>query len=334
MQPIEIDQISSILEKSKLSILLLYFLFISVHSSIGQQIPDTIFEFAIYQAAYQNEGGPVIFIDEAHNNFHTKNGGFFAFSKLLQQDGYQVKGLDKTITNVDLLKGCKILVIANSLNAANVRSWALPTPSAFSNEEITAIKQWVENGGSLLLIADHMPFAGAAYDLGRAFGFEFINGFAFTGEQTWPPSVFSRGDKTLGESMVVKGIKDYEKSDSVATFTGSAFMAPTGAIPVFSFLEDHYALLPDTAWRFNAKTPRQSLKGFQQGALLNFGRGKVAVFGEAAMFTAQIANGNFKVGFNSESAPQNAQFTLNLIHWLDGVKEYHGVKVQNKKVQE
>jgi len=37
------------------------------------------------------------------------------------------------------------------------------------------------------------------------------------------------------------------------------------------------------------------------------------------MFTAQIANGTLKAGFNSELATQNAQFTLNLIHWLDGM---------------
>jgi hypothetical protein len=311
-----------------LFVLPLFFLFISVFKAVGQQVPDTAWEFAIYQAAYQKGEGPVIFIDEAHNNFHTKDGGFFAFSKLLQQDGYLVKALDKPITNADVLKGCKIMVIANSLNAFNSGNWILPTPSAFSKEEITTIRQWVENGGSLFLIADHMPFAGAASELGKAFGFEFLNGFAFTGEHTWPPSVFSREDNTLCESIVVNGIRDYEKIDSVTTFTGSAFSAPKGAIPVLSFLKDHYALLPDTAWRFNAKTPRQSLKGFQQGALLNFGKGKVAVFGEAAMFTAQIANSNFKVGINSESAPQNAQFAINLIHWLDGVKEYRGAKVK------
>lgn len=318
------------MKKSNLFILPLSFLFVSVLSSKGQQVPDTAYEFAVYQAAYQKGDGPAIFIDEAHNNFHTKDGGFFAFSKLLQQDGYQVKGLYKPITNIEVLNGCKILVIANSLNASNIHSWVLPNPSAFSKEEIANIKQWVENGGSLFLIADHMPFAGAASELGKAFGFEYINGFAFTGEQTWPPSVFSHKDKTLRESMVVNGFRGYEKIDSVATFTGSAFKAPEEAITVLRFLEDHYVLLPDTAWRFNAKTTRQSLEGFHQGALLNFGKGKVAVFGEAAMFTAQIVNGNFKVGISSESAPQNAQFTLNLIHWLDGVKEYRGVKVEGK----
>ena len=33
--------------------------------------------------------------------------------------------------------------------------------------------------------------------------------------------------------------------------------------------------------------------------------------------TAQVVNGNFKVGINSDAAPQNAQFVLNLVRWLD-----------------
>ena len=57
---------------------------------------------------------------------------------------------------------------------------------------------------------------------------------------------------------------------------------------------------------------------------MNFAKAKVAMFGEAAMFTAQIVNGNFPVGINSPAAPQNAQFVLNLVHWLDGVDNYSG----------
>ncbi len=87
---------------------------------------------------------------------------------------------------------------------------------------------------------------------------------------------------------------------------------------MLSFNATHWSLQPDTAWRFNTATPRKTLEGFHQGALLDFGKGKVAVFGEAAMFTAQIVNGGMPVGFNSPDAPQNAQFILNVIHWLDG----------------
>lgn len=40
-----------------------------------------------------------------------------------------------------------------------------------------------------------------------------------------------------------------------------------------------------------------------------------------------------KVGFNSEYAPQNAQFTLNLIHWLDGVEKYSGPILKKKNTE-
>ena len=97
---------------------------------------------------------------------------------------------------------------------------------------------------------------------------------------------------------------------------------PEGAAGVLVFKGSGKDLQPDTAWRFNEHTPSQSLEGCFQGAILDVGKGKIAVFGEAAMFTTQLVNGTMRVGFNSESAPQNAQFVLNLVHWLDGVKDY------------
>lgn len=313
----------------KLKKILPIILFIQIISAVhlfAQQEPDTSYAYSIKKSAYKKGKGSIVFIDEAHYNFHTKNGRFSPFGKLLEQDGYQVKALTDSISKIDIIRNCNILVIANALHSSNsnVEQWVLPNPSAFSKVEIKNIKEWVEGGGSLLLIADHMPFAGAAYDLGKMFGFEYLNGFAYTGKNTWPPSRFSTREKTLKESPIAKGMNDYEKIDSVATFTGSAFKIPVAAIPVLSFLKEHYSLEPDTAWSFNPNTPSQKLNNFHQGAIMKFGKGKIAVFGEAAMFTAQIVNGNFKVGINSEAAPQNAQFVLNLIHWLDGVKIYNG----------
>lgn len=310
--------------------MLFAFQFILVLFSHAQQIPDTSYSFPIRQAAYAMGKGPLILIDEAHHNFHTRNGGFLPFARLMEQDGYRVNSLNRTITGAEVLNGYNILVIVNSLNEVNANKWVLPTPSAFTREEIEIIRQWVQNGGSLFLVADHMPFAGAATDLGKAFGFEFINGFAKTGAAFWPPSVFSRQNGTLQDSPVTRGIKEYEKIDSVVTFTGSAFKVPEPSIRVLSFRDDNISLQPDTAWRFNNTTKQQKLKGCQQGALLNSGKGKVAVFGEAAMFTAQLVNGSVRVGFNSELAPQNSQFALNLIHWLDGVKVYQGATSKEK----
>ncbi len=51
-----------------------------------------------------------------------------------------------------------------------------------------------------------------------------------------------------------------------------------------------------------------------------YGKGRLAVFGEAAMFSAQIATlpGNpqpIKAGMNV-AGYDNRQFALNLLHWL------------------
>jgi len=55
---------------------------------------------------------------------------------------------------------------------------------------------------------------------------------------------------------------------------------------------------------------------------MKFGKGRLAVFGEAAMFTAQVSgNSKRKMGMNHPAAKQNAQFFLNVIHWLDGLIE-------------
>ncbi|MFC2101589.1 DUF4350 domain-containing protein [Bacteroidota bacterium] len=301
--------------KRYLPLTILAFLFCG--SIQGQQVPDTGFTYPIPHPAYQKESGPVIFIDEAHLNMHTRNGGFLPFTRLLEHDGYTVKSLSERLTSKQSLTNCKILVIVNAIHPSNEEEWALPALSAFTPEEIETVKQWVFQGGRLFLIADHMPFAGAAYEMGKAFGFDFLNGFAYTRQRSWPPSLFKRSDNTLLESPVTAGMSKQEKIDSVASFTGSAFQAPENSIPVLRFIEGNYSLQPDTAWQFSADTPKQDLAGYCQGAILNYGKGKVAVFGEAAMFTAQIANGTLKAGFNSEVAPQNAQFALNLVHWLD-----------------
>lgn len=55
----------------------------------------------------------------------------------------------------------------------------------------------------------------------------------------------------------------------------------------------------------------------QGGALLPLGKGRVAVFGEAAMFTAQLAGPNrVQVGMNAPEAAGNHQLLLNTLHWL------------------
>jgi hypothetical protein len=58
---------------------------------------------------------------------------------------------------------------------------------------------------------------------------------------------------------------------------------------------------------------------FANGAMRQYGKGRVVVFGEAAMFTAQVQGPQKrKMGMNLPTAKQNPQLLLNIIHWLDG----------------
>jgi hypothetical protein len=148
-------------------------------SYLAQQIADTTYNPPNSRIPSTKSGnGSVVFIDEGHHNFHTKEGRYKAFSNLLERDGYKVLSYSGSFAKNELTKG-KILVIANALNELNTENWYLPNPSAFTTAEIDVVRQWVQSGGSIFLIADHMPMAGAATDLAKAFGFEFTNGFVF-----------------------------------------------------------------------------------------------------------------------------------------------------------
>ncbi|HYR11990.1 MAG TPA: DUF4350 domain-containing protein, partial [Longimicrobium sp.] len=119
----------------------------------AQQVPDSAFAPPIARPAFAQGAGPLVLVDEAHTNFHTADGRYYAFAQLLRRDGYVVRGLREPFTR-QALAGARVLVIANALHPSNAQNWALPTPSAFTPQEIAAVEAWVREGGSLLLIAD------------------------------------------------------------------------------------------------------------------------------------------------------------------------------------
>ena len=57
-----------------------------------------------------------------------------------------------------------------------------------------------------------------------------------------------------------------------------------------------------------------------QGAALPFGKGRVAAFGEGAMFSAQVSGPQRRpMGMNMPAAGENPQFLLSVLHWLAGL---------------
>jgi hypothetical protein len=268
--------------------------------------------------AHAQGAGPRVGIDEAHGNFHTAGGRYRSFAALLRRDGYPVAAFS-AIFDATTLADVDLLVISNAISAARVEEWVLPNPSAFSAAEIAAVEKWVRQGGRLLLIADHMPMPGAAADLARAFGVLFHDGFAYLpdGESAM---TFRHDDGSLATHPVTTGTPAHPV-DFVTTFTGQAFRLTddADAVPLMFLPARSYLLLPEVAWEFSDATVRIPADGMVQGALLQHGAGRVAVFGEAAAFSAQVQvrNGErFPMGMNDPSAPHNARFLLNVIAWL------------------
>ena len=286
----------------------------------AQQVSDPDFKPPIAQPAYPVGRGPVVLLDEAHHNFHTAAGRYLPFAELLRRDGYVVRASAGKFTK-EYLKTGSVLVIANALHERNGDGdWSLPTPSAFTDEEIAAVADWVKAGGALFLIADHMPMAGAAAQLALTFGFRYSNGFAVDGTSQGP-MIFKLSDGSLKEHAITRGRRGRaEQVDAVATFTGSAFQAPKDAQSLFVLGDGVQSLEPAVAWQFDAQTKRIPVKGWLQGATLGFGKGRVAVFGEAAMFSAQLGGPERRpLGMNAPIARQNPQFLLNVMHWLSGL---------------
>jgi hypothetical protein len=289
------------------------------HQEIQQQADE--WQPTVSAPQFAAGAGPRVLVDAAHGNWHKIDGRFAAFAALLRADGYRVASADQPISAA-LLADAKVFVIANAVKGGENAAWVLPTPPALAPEEVTALAAWVHDGGSLLLIADHMPFPGSVADLAAAFGIEFLNGYALKSIREGGTLIFTRSGG-LADHSITRGRTPAEQVGAIKSFTGQAFRALGPVEPLMRMPQDWAVLFPREAGKFTSETPSQSTRGLLQGAVARHGQGRVAVFGEAAMFTSQrqVLGDQvvMRMGMNDPEASQNAQFVLNVLHWLSGL---------------
>ena len=280
----------------------------------AQQMGDPEFNTTVENPAYK-QNGPRVMFDEAHHNFHTTDGRYKPFVDLMTNDGYRIVRNRQPFTK-STLSSFKILVIANALGAEELDDEGADSP-AFTEEECQAVQEWVKDGGSLLLIADHAPAGGAAAALSNRFGVDMSKGFTYDPNNSVPniPSllIFSRENKLLATHPITEGRDQNERVNKVWSFTGQSLKGPANSAAIL--------ILSDTA---TDKASRQaetsvSAAGRAQAVALKFGKGRVVVQGEAAMLSAQIAGPNKeKMGMNAPGI-DNRQYAINVMHWLSGV---------------
>ncbi len=290
------------------------FMIILSCATIAQQSSDPNFNPHVEHPAY-TKNFPRVLFDEAHNNFHTATGRYKPFVDLVFSDGYQIAANRKPFTR-ESLQTYKILIIANALGAEEMDDEGADKP-AFTELECNAVREWVSNGGALLLIADHAPFGAAAQILAKRFDVEMSKGYVFDPDHSVPnnPSllIFSRENKLLLDHPITQGRNDSERINRVQTFTGQALKGPQGATQLMALA----ATATDQADPMGGE--KKSVAGQAQGIAFKLGKGRVVMLGEAAMLSAQVAGpDNFKMGMNV-AGNDNRQFALNIMHWLSGL---------------
>jgi hypothetical protein len=306
----------------------------------SQQVADSTFDVSVANPAYRAGTGPVVAIDEAHNNFHTKDGRYRPFARLLENDGYRVRSNIALFTSASL-DSVHVLVIANAIGGTwDAGAYARP---GFTEDEVTAVERWIRRGGKLLLIADHAPMGVAAEILGTRLGVNMSKGYTEDSTSYFNIGgfgrsilLFSRDNGRLGNHPITNGRSAAERVDSVVAFTGQSLKGPADADVLLAVSDrafDHPSPTPDQvtrsgnpglAWR-NAVVglPTTSAQGRGMGLAFPLGSGRVVVLGEAGMMSAQAAfnaSGD-RLGIMGMNVPGigNRQFVLNVLHWLSGL---------------
>lgn len=280
--------------------------------------PDRSYDVSVRNPAFTDRH-PVMLFDEGHHNAHTIGGRYGPFATLMRNDGYEVRPHAGMFTP-EALQGTDILVIVNASGGSNPQVFGINLPflrkgerdaPAFTADEIATVAAWVQDGGSLLLVADHYPFGESARSLAAAFGVTMRGGFVEVPDQYFqsnPSTIeFYRANGLLLHHPITTGRDVSERVDIVMSFTGQSLDADSGQV----FLK-----LPASAKEFVPPPPNftEQPAGNGQGFAIEFGRGRLVVLGEAAMLTAQIEGGE-QFGMNREGV-DNKQFTLNVVHWL------------------
>ena len=289
------------------------------------QTVDRSYAPLLEHPAFAAGARPRVVVDEGHLNAQTSSGGYRAFARLLQRDGFRVMSSEGRITAA-ALRGADIFVTVNPLgyiglaqhlaNLAHLERAVRLNADAFDADEALRVAEWVAAGGRALIVADHAPAGLAARRLALSFGVEMTNWWAE--DRSRSDITFTRSNGGVREHPITIGRTSAERVNAVMTFTGQALKPPPGASVLLQFS----ASAREYPFRRSRDEEGRSVAGLAQAVALPYGRGRVVVLGEAAALTAQRIDAadaaSMLIGMNRRDV-DNQQFALNIVHWLMGL---------------
>ena len=272
---------------------------------------------------YDSVNGPVVAIDDAHKNT-TPYARAAGLIKLLQDDGYRPRASTQTISAASL---------------ADVSIFIANDPqTTLSDSEVSALVAWLRGGGSLVLALDHYaamqtkltaslgvrnwPGNPAGLGVPDVINILFWRSEFFPGE----PGVailgsgggrgYQTAEAVLAKHAITEGRGPSERIRRVATYSGSAFEALQGGTALLTLPRSARlgapTSLPNDVMVGVPEARGTSAAGWLQGAVAEFGKGRLAVFADSGVLSGGVAA-------DKDQFMDNRQFVLNLMHWLSRV---------------
>lgn len=293
-----------------------------------------IFTYCVYQRAdmftdmsvgspkFNPKTSPYVSFDSGHGNFHDIKTTYAPFATLLKNDGIVLQRHEGSFTE-NTLHDIKLLIIANATTAGEAEN---ETSSAFTESEINLLMNWIQDGGSLLLIADHDPFGSAASTLAKAFGVGMSSVWTVDslriqeviGKTTWLE--FSEENKGLGQHSILQSENPESAVRRVISFTGQSLSFDstwTSILQLSPYARNYYSR-SDAEIAASDTSTYFPVPGQSQLIAREYGNGRIVIAGEAAMFTAQevrIFFNYYHAGFNYNGY-DNKNLVLNIVRWL------------------
>lgn len=291
--------------------------------------PDPEYVVHVAQPAYPRGGGPVVLIDQTHQNLGTLRRGsepglFSPFAELLEADGYTVEALEGGFDRA-ALDAATILVVAD--------------PHAdFSEAELDDLRDFFNRGSGVLVLIerpDLVPKLVARLEI------DFTERRLIQVPPNCPgalpgcPSAwntFRRDDRSLTVARrESNGREHFEESvDSVLAFDSYGLIIDPVLFPRY---RNVLTFGPTATYRASSPNGSRTVEadGLPFALSLDYGKqdrypyldtGRLFVATNFEMFTAltrpRSPSGDVEpIGFQIAGAEENVQFVLNVVHELD-----------------
>jgi hypothetical protein len=299
------------------NILLCSFLLISVFSS-AQMLNDSPFNANVSNPKYKLGKGPSILIDAAHHNFIIEMGLIKPLVDVLHADGYITK-IDSQVFTKNYLSKYKTLVIMPAMPFKFGTKNIINDEITFTNEELTILQDWVNQGGSLLMLSEHAPIDKSMTPLFNKFGITTTTGIIYDSaycdtsiklstNQTYIQYTTENGLLNTNHP-ITQGQNSTEAIHRIVVYGGSGMI---GQAYTNIFRTSPYATIRKWSGNLPSGTvSSQCLAG-------EFGKGRLVALGDCNGFTAMYINSGGKK-YSAGMQVNNydwKQFVLNTFHWL------------------